>query len=46
MRKLLEIVNAEDPDAFYITEMARDVCRAIRPVSIECGGWRSVFKRK
>lgn len=46
MRKLLEIVNAEDPDAFYITEMARDVCRAIRPVSMECGGWRSVFKRK
>jgi uncharacterized membrane-anchored protein YitT (DUF2179 family) len=46
VRKLLEIVNAEDPDAFYITEMARDVCRAIRPVSMECGGWRSVFKRK
>jgi uncharacterized protein YebE (UPF0316 family) len=44
--KLLEIVNAEDPEAFYITEMARDVCRSIRPLSTECGGWRSVFKRK
>jgi uncharacterized protein YebE (UPF0316 family) len=46
MGKLLEIVNAEDPEAFYITEMARDVCRSIRPLSTECGGWRSVFKRK
>ena len=35
-----------DPEAFYITEMARDVCRSIRPLSTECGGWRSVFKRK
>jgi len=46
MGRLLEIVNAEDSEAFYITEMARDVCRSIRPLSSECGGWRSVFKRK
>jgi hypothetical protein len=39
-------VNAEDPESFYITEMARDVCRTIRPLSTECSGWRSVFKRK
>ena len=46
LRKLLEIVTAEDPEAFYTTEMARDVGRSIRPLSSECGGWRSVFKRK
>jgi uncharacterized protein YebE (UPF0316 family) len=44
--KLLEIVNAQDPEAFYITEMARDVCRSMPPLSMECTGWRSVFKRK
>lgn len=45
--KLLEIVKANDPEAFYIMEMARDVCRTIRPLAPECsGGWRSVFKRK
>jgi hypothetical protein len=46
LRKLLEIVMAEDPEAFYITEMAREVCRAAHPLSTEGGGWRSVFKRK
>jgi len=46
MGKLLEIVNAEDPESFYITEMARDVCRSMPPLAMECGGWRSVFKRK
>jgi uncharacterized protein YebE (UPF0316 family) len=44
--KLLEIVTAEDPEAFYIMETARDVCRTLRPLSSECSGWRSVFKRK
>ena len=43
---LLEIVTAEDPEAFYIMETARDVCRTLRPLSSECSGWRSVFKRK
>jgi uncharacterized protein YebE (UPF0316 family) len=46
MGRLLEIVNGEDSEAFYITEMARDVCRSIRPLSPECGSWRMVFKRK
>lgn len=46
LNQILSIVNAEDPQAFYITEMARDVCRAIRPLSTECSGWRSVFKRR
>jgi uncharacterized protein YebE (UPF0316 family) len=43
---LLPIVKAEDPEAFYIMEPARDVCRTLRPLSGECSGWRSVFKRK
>jgi len=46
MGKLLEIVKAEDPEAFYISETARDVCRSMPPRIMECGGWRSVFKRK
>jgi hypothetical protein len=46
MGKLLEIVKAEDPESFYISEMARDVCRSMPPRIMECGGWRSVFKRK
>ena len=46
LNRILSGVNAEDPEPFYITEMARDVCRTIRPLSTECSGWRSVFKRK
>jgi len=30
LKRLLDIVKAEDPDAFYITEMARDVSKAGR----------------
>lgn len=46
LKQILAIVNAEDPESFYLTEMARDVCRTIRPLATECSGWRSVFKRK
>jgi uncharacterized protein YebE (UPF0316 family) len=46
LQRILSIVTAEDPESFYITEMARDVGRTIRPLTTECGGWRSVFKRK
>jgi uncharacterized protein YebE (UPF0316 family) len=46
LNRILAVVDAEDPESFYITEMARDVCRTIRPLSTECSGWRSVFKRK
>jgi hypothetical protein len=28
---MLNVVKKEDPDAFFITEMARDVRKAIRP---------------
>jgi uncharacterized protein YebE (UPF0316 family) len=46
LKRILSVVNEEDPESFYITEMARDVCRTIRPLSPECTGWRTVFKRK
>ncbi len=46
LKKILAIVNEEDPESFYITEMARDVRKAIRPQSVEFTGWRAVFKRK
>jgi uncharacterized protein YebE (UPF0316 family) len=46
LRKMLDVVKEEDPDAFYITEMARDVRKAIRPSYFQFTGWRSVFKRK
>jgi hypothetical protein len=46
LQRILSIVTAEDPESFYITEMARDVGRTIRPLTTGFGGWRSVFKRK
>ena len=46
MKKMLDVVKKEDPDAFYITEMARDVRKAIRLSYFQFTGWRSVFKRK
>jgi uncharacterized protein YebE (UPF0316 family) len=44
--RILSIVRAEEPESFYTTEMARDAGRTIRPLTTECGGWRSVFRRK
>jgi uncharacterized protein YebE (UPF0316 family) len=46
LKRILEIVNEEDPESFYITEMARDVRKAIRPQALDFAGWRAVFKRK
>lgn len=46
LRKMLNVVKQEDPDAFYITEMARDVRKAVRPSSFQFTGWRTVFKKK
>ncbi len=46
LKRILAAVNQEDSEAFYITEMARDVRKAIRPQSVEFTGWRAVFKRK
>jgi len=46
LRKMLDVVKQEDPAAFYITEMARDVRKAVRPSSFQFTGWRPVFKKK
>jgi uncharacterized protein YebE (UPF0316 family) len=46
LKHLLAVVKAEDPEAFYITEMARDIRKAVRPSSFAFTGWRAVFKKK
>jgi len=46
LKRLLGIVKAEDPDAFYITEMARDVSKAGRSPYFLFNGRRSVLKRR
>jgi uncharacterized protein YebE (UPF0316 family) len=46
LKKILSVVDEEDSHAFYITEMARDVRKAIRPLHFSFTGWRSVFKKK
>jgi len=46
LKSLLEVVKEEDPEAFYITEMARDIRKAVRPSLFEFTGWRAVFKKK
>jgi len=46
LKRILEIVNEEDSESFYITEMARDVRKAIRPTGNGLHGWRAVSKRK
>ncbi|MBW2407398.1 MAG: DUF2179 domain-containing protein [Deltaproteobacteria bacterium] len=45
LKKILNTVNQEDPDAFYITEMARDVGKAARVTGFSLAGWRSVLKK-
>ncbi len=42
----LETVSREDPEAFWVTDMPRDICRFPRADAAARGGWRSVFKRK
>ncbi len=46
LKRILDIVKAEDPDAFYITEMARDVSKAGRSPYFLFNGRRSVLKRR
>jgi uncharacterized protein YebE (UPF0316 family) len=46
LKRILDIVKAEDPDAFYITEMARDVSKAGRSAFFLFNGRRSVLKRR
>lgn len=46
VKKNLKIVMEEDPDAFYLTEMARDVRKSIRTAGPRFTGWQSIGKRK
>jgi uncharacterized protein YebE (UPF0316 family) len=46
LKRILDIVKTEDPDAFYITEMARDVSKAGRLPYFLFNGRRSVLKRR
>jgi uncharacterized protein YebE (UPF0316 family) len=43
---ILETIKAEDADAFYIIEQAREVSHLQLPVYQEPTGWRAVLKRK
>ncbi|PIU49384.1 MAG: hypothetical protein COS92_06865 [Desulfobacterales bacterium CG07_land_8_20_14_0_80_52_14] len=44
--KILDIVRQEDPEAFYVTEMARDVRKSVGPPIFSPTGWRAVLKKK
>ena len=46
LKWILPIVKKEDPNAFYITEQARDVSKVLRPICQPITGWRAVFKKK
>lgn len=46
LKRLLPAVRGIDPEAFYITEQARDVSKVLRPLSTPVTGWRAVFKKK
>ncbi len=46
LKWILKVVEAVDPRAFYITEMARDVSKIMRPFAMAPTGWRAVLKRK
>jgi hypothetical protein len=46
LKRILAAVNEEDPEAFYLTEMARDVRKAIRPGAMGLSGWKGILKRK
>jgi len=46
LNTILCLVKEEDPDAFYITEQARDVSKVCRPIPEQPTGWRAVLKKK
>ena len=43
-QKWLKVIMEEDPNAFYITEQARDVSKILRPVCQPVSGWRAALK--
>lgn len=46
LKRLLPAIKEIDPDAFYITEQARDVSKVLRPVNTPITGWRAILKKK
>ena len=46
LKQLIPIVRQQDPEAFYITEQARDVSKVLKPIYQPLTGWRAVFKKK
>jgi uncharacterized protein YebE (UPF0316 family) len=46
LKKFIPITRKLDPNAFYITEQARDVSKVLRPIYQPITGWRSMIKRK
>ena len=42
---ILTLVKEEDPDAFYITEQARDVSKSLKPISTTCNDGWSLLKK-
>lgn len=46
LRRLIPRVQAIDPDAFYVVEMARDVSKMLKPLHTPLGGWRQRHNRK
>jgi uncharacterized protein YebE (UPF0316 family) len=42
---ILSLVKEEDPDAFYITEQARDVSKSLKPISNTCNDGWSLLKK-
>jgi len=46
LKRLLPAIKEIDPDAFYITEQARDVNKVLKPVNTPITGWRAILKKK
>jgi uncharacterized protein YebE (UPF0316 family) len=46
LKQILAVVKKEDPDAFYITEMARDVSNGVRSPYLMLNSRRSGFRRR
>ncbi|MBU0994297.1 MAG: DUF2179 domain-containing protein [Proteobacteria bacterium] len=46
LKWMLPLIREKDPDAFYITEAARDVSKVLLPFAQPRTGWRAILKKK
>jgi len=46
MREVIRIVQAIEPNAFYITEQVGEVSKIYRPIMTPVTGWRAILKKK